>query len=62
VTWGIDDGDLVLWSLKFPECDVNGNATLTLGLELVKYPGIFEGTLAEFSGFLYLELVIAQPF
>jgi hypothetical protein len=52
VTGGVNDGDVVLGSLELPEGDIDGDTTLTLGLELVKNPGILEGTLAEFSGFL----------
>lgn len=56
VTGGIDDSDLILGSLELPEGNVDGDTTLTLGLELVKNPGVLEGTLAEFGGFL-LELL-----
>lgn len=48
-----NDGDLVLGSLELPEGDIDGDTTLTLGLELVKDPCVLEGTLAEFSGFLF---------
>jgi len=53
---GINDGDIVLGGLELPEGDIDGDTTLTLGLELVKNPRILEGTLAELSGFL-LELL-----
>jgi hypothetical protein len=56
VTGGVNDGDVVLGGLELPEGDINGDTTLTLGLELVKDPCVLEGTLAEFSGFL-LELL-----
>ena len=52
VTWGVNDGDIVLRGLELPEGDINGDTTLTLGLELVEHPGILEGTLAELGGFL----------
>lgn len=52
VTWGIDDSDEVLWSLELPEGDIDGDTSLSLGLQLVEHPGILEGTLAEFSSFL----------
>lgn len=52
VTWGVNDCDIVLWSLELPEGDIDSDTSLTLGLQLVKDPGILEGTLAEFSGFL----------
>ena len=32
-------GDHVLWGLELPESDIDGDTTLTLGLELVKNPG-----------------------
>ena len=44
--------DVVLGSLELPESDVDGDATLTLGLELVEHPGILEGALAQLGGFL----------
>ena len=46
------DGDVVLGGLELPESDIDGDTTLTLGLELVKDPCVLEGTLAEFGGFL----------
>jgi hypothetical protein len=57
---GIDDSDVVLGRLELPEGDIDGDTTLTLGLELVKNPGILEGALAELSGFL-LELLNGTP-
>ena len=48
-----NDGDIVLGGLELPEGDINGDTTLTLGLELVKNPGILEGALAQLSGFLF---------
>jgi len=53
---GIDDSDIVLRGLELPEGDINGDTTLTLSLELVKNPGILEGTLAELSGFLFADV------
>ena len=52
----INDGDIVLGSLKLPESDVNGDASLTLGLQLVKNPGVLERSLAGL-GRLLLELL-----
>merc|ERR1719192_2175190 len=43
---GVDDGDVVLGSLELPEGDINGDTTLTLGLQLVHDPGILEEALA----------------
>lgn len=41
----VNDGDVVLGGLKLPQRDVNGDATLALGLQLVEHPGVFEGPL-----------------
>ena len=41
----VDDGDVVLGGLELPECDINGDTTLTLGLELVHDPSILKGAL-----------------
>ena len=41
----VNDGDVVLGGLELPQRDVNGDATLALGLQLVQHPGIFEGPL-----------------
>jgi hypothetical protein len=56
VTGSVNDGDIVARSLELPESDINGDTTLTLGFELVKNPGVLEGTLTELGGFL-LELL-----
>ena len=53
---GINDGDIVLGSLELPESDVNGDTSLTLSLQLVKNPGVLEGSLARL-GRLLLELL-----
>ena len=55
-----NDGDIVLRGLELPESDINGDTTLTLGLQLVKHPSILEGALAQLSGFLYILLVLAK--
>jgi len=56
VTRGVDDGDHVLGGLELPKSNVDGDTTLTLGLELVKNPSVLEGRLAELGGLL-LELL-----
>ena len=43
----VDDGDVVLGSLELPECDIDGDTTLTLGLQLVHDPCVLEGALGE---------------
>lgn len=56
--WGqpTNDSDIVLGGLELPESDIDGDTTLTLGLQFVQNPGILERTLSELSGFL-LELL-----
>jgi hypothetical protein len=53
-----NDGDIVLRGFKLPEGDINGDTTLTFGLELVEHPSILEGTLAEFGSFLRWALAL----
>jgi hypothetical protein len=53
---GIDDGERELGGLELPEGDVDGDTTLTLGLEVIKDPGVLEGSLSELGGLL-LELL-----
>ena len=48
----VDDGDVVPRRLELPEGNVDGDTTLTLGLELVEHPSILEGALAKFGSFL----------
>ena len=56
MSWGIDDGEHVLLGFELPEGDIDGDSTLTLGLELVENPCVFERSLSHFVGFL-LELL-----
>jgi hypothetical protein len=58
VTGGVNDGDVVLGGLELPESDIDGDTALTLRLELVKNPGVLEGTLAELGSFLEQGLVM----
>ena len=53
---GIDDGHIVLRGLELQESDIDGDTTLTLGLQLVKHPGVLERALAGLLGLL-LELL-----
>merc|ERR1712087_729446 len=53
---GVDDGDVVLGGLELPESDVDGDTTLTLGLQFVQHPGVLERALAGLLGLL-LELL-----
>ena len=43
---GINNSDIVLGGFEFPQGNVDGDTTLTLGLELVEHPCVLEGTLA----------------
>merc|ERR1712117_797029 len=56
VSRSIDDGDKELLSVELPQSNVDGDTTLTLGLQLVQHPGVLEGTLAHLLSFL-LELL-----
>lgn len=47
-----NDGNLIFGGLELPEGNVDGNTTLTLGLQLVKHPRVLEGALSEFGSFL----------
>jgi len=53
---GVNDGEDALVGLELPEGNIDGDTTLTLGLELVEHPGVFERAFAGFSGLL-LELL-----
>ena len=48
----LTDSDIVLGRLELPESNVDGDTTLTLGLELVEHPCVLEGALAKLGGFL----------
>uniref|UniRef100_A0A0A9DQK8 Uncharacterized protein n=1 Tax=Arundo donax TaxID=35708 RepID=A0A0A9DQK8_ARUDO len=45
VSGSINDSAAVLGGLKLPQGNINGDTPLTLSLELVKHPGVFEGPL-----------------
>ena len=55
MSWGINDGEDGGSRLEFPECDINGDTSLSLGLEFIKYPSVFERCFTHLFGFL-LEL------
>lgn len=56
VAGSVNDGDVVLGSLELPQGDINGDTTLTLGLQFIQNPCVLEGTLAHFLSLL-LELL-----
>ncbi|PSE65571.1 hypothetical protein C7G78_18925, partial [Acinetobacter baumannii] len=51
VTGSVNDGDIVLVGLELPESDIDGDTTLTLGLDLFKNPDVLQGTLTDLCGF-----------
>jgi len=51
VAWGVDDGDFVFGGLEFPEGDIDGDTSFSLGLQLVQNPSVFERTFTHFGGF-----------
>ena len=53
---GINDGELETRSLELPKGNIDGDTTLTLGLEVIKNPGVFERGLTKLGSFL-LELL-----
>jgi hypothetical protein len=53
-----NDSDIVSGGLEFPEGNVDGDTTLTLGLELVQHPCVLEGALAQLGGFLHFVVSI----
>jgi hypothetical protein len=55
---GINDGNVVFGSLELPQGNIDGDTTLTLGLELVQHPGILEGALAHLRIKNYFESLI----
>lgn len=50
VTGGVNDGDIVLGGLELPEGNVDGDTSLSLGLEFVKDPCVLEGAYKVNSG------------
>jgi len=55
MAWGIDNCEVIFGGLELPKGDIDGNSTFSLSLELVQDPGVLEGGLSHFLGFL-LEL------
>jgi len=53
VTGGIDNGEVVFLGGEFPQSNINGDTTLTLGLELVKDPRVLERGFTHGSGILF---------
>jgi len=42
MSWGIDDGEIEFFSLKFPEGDIDGNTSFSFGLQFIEDPSVFE--------------------
>jgi len=56
VAGGINDSELELGGLELPEGDIDGDTTLTLGLEVIKDPGVLEGGFAHIGSLLFVLL------
>jgi len=56
VTGGIDNGEVVFLGGEFPQSNINGDTTLTLGFQVIKNPSVLERGLAHL-GSLLLELL-----
>jgi len=52
VSRGINDGDHVPGGLELPEGNVNGDTSLSLGLQFVEHPCVLERGLAQLGSFL----------
>ena len=52
VSGGINDSAVVLGGLELPQGNVDGDAPLALGLELVEDPGVLEGPLVHLGSLL----------
>ena len=57
VTGSVDDGDHVPRGLELPQGNVDGDTTLTLGLEFVKHPSILERGWGKSSAYVRAGLV-----
>ena len=52
VSWGINDGHLILVGFKFPQGDINGGTTLIFSFQFIQGPGTPEGALPHLSSLL----------
>ena len=50
VSWGVNDGHIVLVGLKFPKGDINCDTILTFSFQFFQDPSILEGALSHLSG------------
>lgn len=56
VSRGINDGAVELVGLEFPEGDIDGDTSFSLGLKVIKHPGILERSFTHLVG-LFFELL-----
>jgi len=56
MAWGVNNGKAEFLRLEFPESNVDGDTTFTLGLQFVEYPCVLKGAFAHFSCF-FLEFL-----
>jgi len=55
MSWGINDGEDGGGGLEFPESDINGDTSFSLGLEFIENPSVLEGGFTHLFSF-FLEL------
>jgi len=53
VAWSVDDGEDTLLGLEFPEGDIDGDTSFSLGLQFVEDPSVLEGGFTHLSSFLF---------
>ena len=49
MSWGINDGHIILAGFEFPQGDINGDTTLVFSFQFIQDPGILEGALPHLS-------------
>ncbi|VFV44750.1 Hypothetical predicted protein, partial [Lynx pardinus] len=52
VSWGINDGHIILAGLKFTQGDINGDITFTFSFQLIQDPGILKEVFSHLSSLL----------
>ncbi|VCX37386.1 unnamed protein product [Gulo gulo] len=63
VSWGINEGPIILAGLEFPQADINGDSTFTFSFQFIQDPGILEGVLSHLRSLLlkFLTVVLWIP-
>merc|ERR1719229_376272 len=47
----VNDGDVILSSFEFPQCNINSDTSFSFSFQLVQHPRIFEGSFSHLLGF-----------